>query len=144
MEVKFSDFFSYPLTKFYRFAAAYILYLLITLAGLVLLVLPGFYWGIKYQYALYLITDENCGVVEAFNRSSEITNGVKWQLFKFDALIALIVIVGFMAFIVGIFAAGPTASIAAAYVFRKLSSKSFKDYRHDQDGIDPFQAPRGA
>ena len=128
-----SLFFSLPL--FFKFLLASVLYSLIVTVGFLLLIVPGIYFMIKYQFVLYLIVDKNMDVAQAFSMSSQITNGVKWQLFFFDLLIGIIILAGFLFFGVGIFAALPTALVAVAYVYRKLSSGAVSDTG------SPFQAP---
>ncbi len=59
---------SYPL--FWKFLGGYILYVLIVLGGLILLIVPGIYWGIKYHFFAYFIIDEGVSPTEALKRSS--------------------------------------------------------------------------
>ncbi len=49
------------LPTFWRYVGANILFLLIILGGLLLLVIPGIIWSIKYQFAPFLIVDRNLG-----------------------------------------------------------------------------------
>lgn len=47
--------------KLFNYLVASILYALLVIAGLILLILPGIYWGIKYMFYGYLIVDEGLG-----------------------------------------------------------------------------------
>ncbi|MEM7009629.1 MAG: hypothetical protein AAF462_10900 [Thermodesulfobacteriota bacterium] len=116
--------FSFP--EMYKIFLAYFLYSILVLIGLFLLVIPGIYWAIKYQFAMFLIIDKNMGVIEAFKQSGRITQGAKWNLLLFLIFIILIMIAGALALLVGLFAAYPTVVIAVAYVYKKLSESYIK------------------
>ncbi|MEA3324508.1 MAG: hypothetical protein U9Q37_05135 [Euryarchaeota archaeon] len=58
-----------------------ILYGFIVVGGLILLTIPGIIWAIKFQFFDYLIVDKGLGPIDALEKSSEITRGVKWDLF---------------------------------------------------------------
>jgi len=105
---------------FLNFLVGSILYGLIVLGGLILLIVPGIIWGIKYQFFGFLIIDRNMGPVEALKRSGEITKGYKGDLFLLGLLFIGISILGFLVCCVGIFAAAPTVMVAHAYVYRRL------------------------
>lgn len=121
-EGEFNDLRStFPL--FFKFLLGVVLYSLIIIAGLILLVVPGIIWGIRYQYVGYLIIDQNLDPIEALKKSSEITSGFKWDLFLFNIILGLINIMGFLLLIVGLFVSVPTTILAYAFVYRKLTSQ---------------------
>lgn len=95
----------------------------IVLAGLILLIVPGIIWAIKFQYFVYFIVDKELTPIEALKASSRITKGVKWNLFLLGLELVAINILGFLALGVGLFLSIPTSMIAKAHVFRKLSAK---------------------
>lgn len=103
-----------------KYLGATILYVLIVMAGTLLLIVPGIIWAIKFSFYPYIIVDKDLGIIDSFKKSSEITNGVKNDLFVFGFLLGLIVLLGALAFLVGLFAALPTAMLAIAFVYRKL------------------------
>ena len=109
-----------PIEHFLSFSVASILYGIIVVVGLLLLVIPGIIWSIKYGLFRYLIVDKGMGPIEALKKSAEITKGSKWNLFLLAVLLGLINILGVLAFIVGLFVTIPLSMIAAAYVYRKL------------------------
>lgn len=109
---------------FWRYLGATILYGLIVVGGLILFIIPGIIWSLKYQFARYFIIDKKMGIMESFKRSGEITMGQKGQLFLFCLLMLGITILGALAFGIGLFAAMPTVMIAGAFVYRKLSAAS--------------------
>jgi len=116
---KFADLFScYPL--FFKYLFGSILYGLIVLVGIILLIIPGIIWGIKFQFFSYFIIDKGCGPIEALKRSSVITRGAKWNLFLFGLLLVVINLLGALCLLIGLFATIPTTMVASAFVYRKL------------------------
>jgi uncharacterized membrane protein len=103
-----------------KFILGTLLYLAIVLGGLVLFIVPGIIWGIKYQFFAYLIVDKNMKPMEAIKKSGEITMGNKSKLFWLGLLLILINIAGAVCFIVGLFVAIPIALMSMTYVYRKL------------------------
>lgn len=78
---------------FFRFLSTTIVYLLVVALGLVLFVVPGVIWLIRYGASPYLVVDKGMGTREAMRTSSEITQGVRWQLFRFTVA-SLVLVVG--------------------------------------------------
>lgn len=107
-----------------KFFLAGLLYNLVVGVGIILLIIPGIYFAIRFQYFGYLVVDKNLGPIEAFKESSRLTLGVKMGLLKFGALLGLINILGFLALIVGLIWTVPTAMVANAYMFRKLQKET--------------------
>lgn len=95
---------------------------LIVFVGFLLLIIPGIIFSIKLQFASYLVVDKGKGVVEALSGSWEMTKGVKWNLFLFWILLALINILGALCLLVGLLITVPLSMVATAYVYRKLLS----------------------
>ena len=108
---------------FWRMLGAQILLILIVFFGLLLLVVPGIVWLIKYQFVFSLIVDKDMGVLEAMKKSSEITKGIKWQLFWFNIVCLGVIILGVLVFGVGIFVAYPVIMLADTFVYRRLLTK---------------------
>jgi len=90
-----------------KYIAASILYGLIVMAGIILLIIPGIIWSIKFSFYSYFILDKGMGPIKALKESSRITKGHKWNLF-------LLPFVELGAFLVGAFMSSRLA-IAAAY-----------------------------
>ncbi|UCG91628.1 MAG: hypothetical protein JSV97_11195 [candidate division WOR-3 bacterium] len=118
-KAEFNDLFSFP-PYFWRYLGGSILYFLIVAGGMILLIIPGIIWAIKFQYYGYGIIDQNLDPVDALKKSSAITNGIKWELFGFGIVLALINILGALVFFVGLFATVPTTLVAYAFVYRRL------------------------
>ncbi|MBO8144201.1 MAG: hypothetical protein H0Z16_06440 [Thermodesulfobacterium sp.] len=116
---KFADLFScFPL--FFKYLFGLILYELIVLGGIILLIIPGIIWGIKFQFFSCFIVDKGVGPIEALKKSSAITEGAKWDLFLFNLLLGLINLLGAICLLIGLFATIPTTMVAWIFVYRKL------------------------
>jgi hypothetical protein len=106
--------------RFFSFFFAGILYIVIVVAGLILLIVPGIMWAVRYGFYGYLVIDRGAGPLEALRKSAEITQGARWQVFLFGILMFGILLVGAIALLVGLFWAIPTTLVAAAVVYRRL------------------------
>lgn len=118
-EPGFGDLFS-CFGLFFKYFFGLIIYGLIVILGLILLIIPGIIWAIKYGYFMYLIVDKNLGPIQSIKRSGQITQGVKWDLFFLNLSFFGLAILGLLACCIGLFAAWPTIMVGCAYVYRKL------------------------
>lgn len=109
-----------PKGYLFRYLIAKIVYGLIVVAGLILLIVPGIIWSLKYAFVRYFIVDKGLSIKEAFSESSRITSGSKWNIFWLGILLAIINILGALAFGVGLLLSIPITIMAYAYVYRKL------------------------
>lgn len=112
------------LPMFFKYLGGSILYGLIIIGGLILLIVPGIIWAIKFCFFGYFIIDKELGPIEALKRSSIITKGAKWDLFLFGLLTIGINILGVLALLIGLFATLPTTMVAYAFVYRKLLAQT--------------------
>jgi uncharacterized membrane protein len=103
-----------------KYLAAAILYTLIVLGGLILLIVPGVIWAVKFQFFAYFIVERELGPIEALKQSSAITDGAKMDLFLFWLVLVGINIVGVLCCLIGVFATIPITAVALAYVYRAL------------------------
>jgi uncharacterized membrane protein len=113
-------------TSFIRvlmFMVISIAYALLVIFGMILLIVPGIYFALKYQYALYFYLEKNTSFSESFKLSAQATKGVKWKLFGFGLFSFLLVIAGFLLFFVGMFITIPVVYLADFYVYKKLSKQ---------------------
>ena len=92
----------------------------IVAAGLVLLVIPGIYWALKYMYVPYLIADRNLKVGEAMRLSAVMTNGVKWKLVGYGFVQLGLIIAGVLALFVGLLAVLPTLWLTSLGIYQQL------------------------
>ena len=103
-----------------RYLGASILYVIAVGIGFILLIIPGIYLAIKWQFYSFLIVDKNMGIMDSFKKSSDMTEGVKWQLFLFGLALIGINILGALVFVVGLIVTIPTTVMATVYVYKKL------------------------
>lgn len=122
-KIQFSDIYSES-DLFLKYFLGTILYYLIIFGGLILLIVPGIIFALKFQYYGYLIIDKKLAPVEALKMSSKLTQGVKLKLLVFGFLLGLIDFVGALVFLIGLFLTIPTSMVAQAFVFRKLEKHS--------------------
>lgn len=104
----------------WRYLISTILYILIVAGGLLLLIVPGIYWAIRFGFYGYLIVDRNTRVMESLKKSAEITKGSVWHLFLLGLVLGGIMTAGLLCFGIGIFFTYPTILVATAFVYRKL------------------------
>lgn len=117
-----SDLFNY-FEFFWSYFLASLLYSLIIFAGIILLVFPAFVWGVKYSLFAYFIIDRKAKPTEALQMSADATKDVKWQLFIFMIILALINIAGAMLLGIGLFISIPVTYLAWAFVYRQLAAR---------------------
>jgi uncharacterized membrane protein len=110
--------------KWWRVFWGSILYSLIVLGGLILLIVPGIYWAIKYFYFFYFIVDKDMGVMESIHASGELTNGHKWSLLGLWVVLILINMLGAILCLVGLLVTIPLTLVATTYVYYALQGEA--------------------
>jgi len=113
-----------PINLFIPYLLGSILYALIVMGGMILLIIPGIIWAVKFGLFSYGIIDRKLDSIESLKFSSKVTQGVKWNLFLFWLLCALINFAGALMLGVGLFITAPVTMIAYAYVYRKLAAQT--------------------
>ena len=113
--VKFEDFFA----GFQMFLPLFLAGLVtgfITMAGFLLLIIPGIYLGIAYFFTTQLIVDRKMDFWAAMETSRKVVTGRWWGIFGFALVLGLINIGGALALLVGLLFTIPLsvgASVAA-------------------------------
>ena len=108
------------LKKAWRFLIANFLVTLNIIVGLILFIIPGILYALKYYFVSYLIVDKDMKPREAMKESGRLTKGVRFKLVSLTVVYFLIAILGFLVFGVGVIPASIVISIANAYIFNKL------------------------
>lgn len=106
----------------WRYFLASVLYGLIVIGGLILLIVPGIIWALRYQFAAYLIVDKNLGILDAFRKSGAITKGHKWNLFGYAIIQGILNAIGVLALGIGVLITAPVTMLAYAKIYRQLES----------------------
>jgi len=109
------------LKYFWRILGATLLIGLIVIGGLILLIVPGIYWGIKYMFVPMLIIDKDLGIGEAMGESAKMTEGKKLALFGFGFAALGVMLLGAIALGVGVLVAMPVVWLATVYLYKKLA-----------------------
>ena len=107
------------------YVGASILYFVMVLLGCLFFLIPGLYLAVKYGFYGFLIADKKLGAFDAPKMSGQLTAGAKWPLVGFGLASLGIVILGALAFGVGLFVAIPVVSIAFVFVYRSLYDQAF-------------------
>lgn len=106
--------------KVFALLFAYILYTVIVALGLVLLIVPGVYVGLRWVFAPQIIVEENAGALSSLRRSWEITRGTTGQVFKLLLAGCGIMLLGYLALGIGIFLAIPLVHLMMCAAYRQL------------------------
>lgn len=103
-----------------KYIAGVILYALIVFGGMLLLIIPGIYFAIKYAFAPYLIIDKGVGPIDALKMSAVMTKGVKWELLGFHLIVLVINVLGLLALGVGLLVTTPVTALAYVSLYDRL------------------------
>ena len=95
------------------------LYGLLISVGLAFFVVPGIYFLIKYVFAIKVLVDKECSVLQAFSQSAKITKGFMWHLLFFMVLTSLLSNILSYTVVGAIFAYIPF-TLAWIYAYKKL------------------------
>lgn len=106
--------------KLPAYFVATLLYQLLIIAGLLLFIVPGIYFSIKYAYVPYLIVDKNASISQAFGKSSRMTQGIKLRLIWLGFAVSFISTLGFFVFLIGGLVTLPIGAIAPALIYSRL------------------------
>lgn len=98
----------------------FLLMYLTVFVGLVLLVLPGIYLLVAYQFALPLMVEKNMGPWEALNTSRKIITHKWFNMLGFNFVALGVVLLGALALLVGLLWAIPLTSLALATLYRDI------------------------
>lgn len=109
---------------FWKFLLASILVGLTIGIGFVLLIVPGIIAAIFFMFTHFVVIDKGLGPIEAMKESMRIGRGYRWPLLGLIVLLALIMMAGLLALIVGILVAMPVAALAATHAYRTLSGQA--------------------
>ncbi len=106
---------------FFRYFFASVLYGLIVLGGMLLLVIPGIIWAIRFRYFGYAIVAKDMKIIESLKESRRLTKGLTWKLFVFSLALFGINLLGLIPAGVGLLVTIPISIIAVGYVWRKIN-----------------------
>lgn len=111
-----------PLGIVWEYAVATLLVVLIILGGFILLIIPAFYFALRYMFVNFAVL-EGEGITGSLRASAKMTLGVKWKLLKFGIVMIGVNILGALAFMIGLLVTIPVTLIASAYVYDILKKR---------------------
>lgn len=95
--------------------------LITVLCTTLVMLIPGIYIAVRFKFYPYiLLENEHLKITEAVKLTEKLTRGLFWQLFWFFIIIAVLNIVGMLAFGVGLILTIPVSVFAIAHMYRKL------------------------
>lgn len=106
-----------------RYIAGEMLCILIVGVGMILLVVPGVIWAMRYCMSGYYIVTQDAGPIEALRLSKAATEGHRSELFGLALRSLGSLILGALCLGVGLLWAMPTVEIAWASAFLTLSDQ---------------------
>lgn len=117
---KFSEIFQEYRT-FWRYLGVSILVPLTVLGGLILIIIPGIIWAVRFSFSFFVVIDSKTGPVVAMKESYAITKGKFWKLLGFWIVIGLFNLLGLICLGIGLLVTIPVSTFASIYVYRELS-----------------------
>ena len=100
-----------------------ILYKLIVFVGIILLIVPGIIWSIKYLFAPYLVIDQGLSIRNALKESSNMTKGLKWDLMGVIIPLGIAGYLGIFALGIGLFVSLQVAAIATIFIYASIAKQ---------------------
>jgi hypothetical protein len=105
-----------------KFLAAQILYLLIVVIGLLLLVVPGVYLGVRYALFGFCFTDGETDLLRCFQQSALLSKGATIALLRILAALLVLNALGASLLALGLFITVPLSVLIMTDVYRQLAT----------------------
>lgn len=105
------------------FVSAQVVYGLVGALGLILLIVPGVYFLLKYMFVQMLIADQGLRFGEAFSKSAEMTEGIKMNLLGYVLLVFGLSVLGLLLLLIGSLVTTPVVTIAGGILYEQLRKK---------------------
>jgi len=105
-----------------KYFIASLIFLAIVCFGLMLFIIPGLIWALRFMFFNYFIIDKNAGIIESLRSSYNLTRGYTVELI---ALLGLVMFMGslFKLSFIGGLILMPVGSFAFVHVYRNLLKK---------------------
>ncbi len=87
---------------------------------------------IRLSLSYFVGADTDLGAVDCINRSIALTRGNSWQIFLFFLVCLIIICLGLLCLLIGIFVAAPITQIGLASIYRQLSGEKIEVHQEDQ------------
>lgn len=106
---------------FGRAFAVFVLYTAMVVVGLVFLIVPGIYVAVAFMPAMYLVLDDDLGIIETLQKAWAMTDGRRGSIFIVLLAIAGLNLLGLLAFLVGVLFTGALSLLIAAALYDELA-----------------------
>lgn len=117
--------------QYWNFLSTNILMGLIFLGGLILFIIPGFYFMGRLAFASYISVDKNKSAEDSIKESWNMTRDHGWSIFWKGFLIGLFILLGVLALFVGLFITYPIGIIIFAMLYRE-----FQKYKNSTSVVE--------
>ncbi len=104
------------------FVASFLYGIAVTL-GIFLLVLPGIFIAIRFQFFPYFIIEEKTSSFTALKKSYDLSQNLTLELFLFGVAVVVLNIVGILLFGIGIVFTYPLTTMATAVIYKSLAEE---------------------
>jgi uncharacterized membrane protein len=111
-----------------KFLAGQVLYLLMVVLGLLLLVVPGVYLGVRYALFGFCMVADKTNLMRSFQQSVILSTGAKTDLLWILVVLFLLNALGASLLGLGLFNTVPLSVLMMTAVYRQLSTRSQVDY----------------
>ncbi|MEP0547165.1 MAG: hypothetical protein ABJF88_09540 [Rhodothermales bacterium] len=118
--IEFTDLFA-GFGEFGRAFGVYALTAIATLIGFILLIVPGLILLVGLAPGLFLVMDDELGVMDTLRKAWDMTMGHKLQLLALGVVLFFLTLLGILAFIIGVFFTGAFASLVVAAAYDELA-----------------------
>jgi len=113
-----------PAPQFFSFVGASLLYGVIVFFGLLLFIVPGIYWSVKYMFFRQAIIDRRVSPLQALSQSGSLVQGKWWRIFGLGLSVVLLNLCGALLFGVGLLITIPLTALVLARVYDRLTQAS--------------------
>lgn len=108
--------------QYWYFISTGLLTGLIFLGGLILLIVPGFYFMGRLMFGCYIAVDKNKNAIDSIKESWSMTKDYGWKIFWKTFVIGLFILVGFVVLFFGSFITYPIGMIVFVMLYREFQS----------------------
>ncbi len=105
-----------------KFLAAQILYLLMVVIGLLLLVVPGVYLGVRYALFGFCFADGETNLLRCFQQSAILSKGARTDLLWILVALLVLNLLGASLLALGLFISVPLSLLIMTDVYRQLAT----------------------
>lgn len=109
---------------FLNYFIAYFIYMFAVAIGLFLLIIPGIFIAIRFQFYPYFILEGNDTSIGALQKSYYLTDNLTIELLLFGIVVIALNVMGILTFGVGIIFTYPLTTMATAIIYKSLRNEA--------------------